>query len=58
MLYGHKTSQSQTEKSNPAGAECVVLLMFIQQYGAHGATHDVSGKEAMVITGTAEALNE
>ena len=29
-----------------------------QWYGAHGATHDVSGEEAMVILGTAEALNE
>lgn len=34
------------------------VLMFKRWYGAHGATHDVSGKEAMVITGTAKALNE
>ena len=34
------------------------FLMFKQRYGAHGAMHDVSGNEAMVIAGTAEALNE
>ena len=34
------------------------LLIFKQQYSAQGATDDAGGKKTMVITGTAEALNE
>lgn len=37
---------------------CGLLDAQKQRYGAQGATHDVSGKETMVILGTAESSNE